>query len=93
MPKNKCLQINSFIFYSNGGGRSGAFLAVDANLELLQRTGQLDVYEYGRTLANARQHLIVKMFNFYKKQPSSFQSSVEQYTFIYDGEQRGMKLS
>nr|CAD2183871.1 unnamed protein product [Meloidogyne enterolobii] len=54
---------------SNGGGRSGAFLAVDANLELLQRTGQLDVFEYARTLINSRQNLI---------------SSVEQYTFIYD---------
>ncbi|KAF7638523.1 hypothetical protein Mgra_00001897 [Meloidogyne graminicola] len=54
---------------SNGGGRSGAFLAVDANLELLQKTGQLDVYEYSRTLINSRQNLI---------------SSVEQYTFIYD---------
>ncbi|KAL3083504.1 hypothetical protein niasHS_011306 [Heterodera schachtii] len=54
---------------SNGGGRSGAFLALDANLELLQRTGQLDVYEYGRTLANSRQHLI---------------DTVDQYIFIYD---------
>ena len=49
----------NFNFSSNGGGRSGAFLSVDANLELLHRTGQLDVFEYGRTLANARQHLIV----------------------------------
>uniref|UniRef100_A0A183BP33 Tyrosine-protein phosphatase domain-containing protein n=1 Tax=Globodera pallida TaxID=36090 RepID=A0A183BP33_GLOPA len=54
---------------SNGGGRSGAFLALDANLELLQRTGQLDVYEYGRTLANSRQHLV---------------DTVDQYMFIYD---------
>lgn len=54
---------------SNGGGRSGAFLALDANLELLKRTGQIDVYEYGKILINARPHLI---------------DSVNQYQFIYD---------
>lgn len=55
--------------FSNGGGRSGAFLALDANLELMQRTGQIDVYEYAKTLVNSRQHLI---------------ESVDQYTFLYD---------
>lgn len=54
---------------SNGGGRSGAFLALDANLELLKKTGQIDVYEYGKILINARPHLI---------------DSVDQYQFIYD---------
>ncbi|PAV65801.1 hypothetical protein WR25_00972 [Diploscapter pachys] len=53
----------------NGGGRSGAFLALDANLELMKKTGQLDVYEYAKTLVNSRPHLI---------------DSVDQYTFIYD---------
>ncbi|CAD5211604.1 unnamed protein product [Bursaphelenchus okinawaensis] len=54
---------------SNGGGRSGAFLALDANLELLKKTGQVDIYEYAKTMVNCRQHLI---------------DSVEQYIFIYD---------
>ncbi|PAV85492.1 hypothetical protein WR25_21299 [Diploscapter pachys] len=54
---------------SNGGGRSGAFLALDANLELMKKTGQLDVYEYAKTLVNSRPHLI---------------DSVDQYVFIYD---------
>ncbi|CAI4221076.1 unnamed protein product [Auanema sp. JU1783] len=54
---------------SNGAGRSGAFLALDANLELMKKTGQLDVYEYAKTLVNARPHLI---------------DSVDQYQFIYD---------
>ncbi|VDK85209.1 unnamed protein product [Litomosoides sigmodontis] len=53
----------------NGGGRSGAFLALDANLELLKRTGQIDVFAYGKILINARPHLI---------------DSVNQYQFIYD---------
>lgn len=54
---------------SNGGGRSGAFLALDANLELMKKTGQLDVYEYAKTLVNSRPHLI---------------DSVDQYQFIYE---------
>jgi hypothetical protein len=35
---------NQHNLFSNGGGRSGAFLALDANLELLRQTGQVDVY-------------------------------------------------
>ncbi|KAK6735141.1 hypothetical protein RB195_018372 [Necator americanus] len=54
---------------SNGAGRSGAFLALDANLELMKKTGQLDVYEYAKTLVNSRPHLI---------------DSVDQYQFIYE---------
>lgn len=57
------------IIYSNGGGRSGTFLALDANLELLKKTGKIDVYEYGKILINARPHLI---------------DTVDQYQFIYD---------
>ena len=71
--------------FSNGAGRSGAFCALDANLELMKRTGQvsartcawfgkpsscqLDVFEYAKQLVNARPHLI---------------DSVGQYQFIYD---------
>ncbi|KAH7713468.1 Protein T13H5.1 b, partial [Aphelenchoides avenae] len=54
---------------SNGGGRSGAFLALDANLELKQRNGVVDVYEYCKTMVNSRKDLI---------------DSVSQYRFIYD---------
>lgn len=55
--------------FSNGAGRSGAFLALDANLELMKKTGQLDFFEYAKTLVNSRPHLI---------------DSVEQYMFIYE---------
>ncbi|KAK6029443.1 hypothetical protein OSTOST_04448, partial [Ostertagia ostertagi] len=64
----KCVD-NVFEVFSNGAGRSGAFLALDANLELMKKTGQLDVYEYAKTLVNSRQHLI---------------DSVDQYQFIYE---------
>ncbi|PIC44446.1 hypothetical protein B9Z55_004809 [Caenorhabditis nigoni] len=56
-------------FCCNGAGRSGAFLALDANLELMKKTGQLDFFEYAKTLVNSRPHLI---------------DSVEQYMFIYE---------
>lgn len=35
----------------------------------MKKTGQLDVYEYAKTLVNARPHLV---------------DSVDQYQFIYD---------
>uniref|UniRef100_A0A915BWH4 Uncharacterized protein n=1 Tax=Parascaris univalens TaxID=6257 RepID=A0A915BWH4_PARUN len=54
---------------SNGGGRSGAFIALDANLELMKKTDQIDVYEYAKTMVNSRPHLV---------------DSVDQYQFIYD---------
>ncbi|VDM26925.1 unnamed protein product [Toxocara canis] len=55
--------------FSNGGGRSGAFIALDANLELMKKTDQIDVYEYAKTMVNSRPHLV---------------DSVDQYQFIYD---------
>lgn len=64
-----CEEVFELILFSNGGGRSGAFLALDANLELMKKTGQLDVYEYAKTLVNSRPHLI---------------DSVDQYQFIYE---------
>ncbi|KAK6735145.1 hypothetical protein RB195_018372 [Necator americanus] len=65
-----CLELVEPVFLgSNGAGRSGAFLALDANLELMKKTGQLDVYEYAKTLVNSRPHLI---------------DSVDQYQFIYE---------
>lgn len=66
--RNRC-DAPIIVHCSNGGGRSGAFLALDANLELLKKTGQIDVYEYGKILVNSRPHLI---------------DSVDQYQFIYD---------
>ncbi|VDO24016.1 unnamed protein product [Heligmosomoides polygyrus] len=38
-------------------------------MELMKKTGQLDVYEYAKTLVNSRPHLI---------------DSVDQYQFIYE---------
>ncbi|KAE9548517.1 hypothetical protein FO519_008273 [Halicephalobus sp. NKZ332] len=57
------------MMFFNGAGRSGAYLALDANLELLKRTGQIDLYEYSKTMINARPNLI---------------DSVDQYIFMYE---------
>ncbi|CAR64683.1 Receptor-type tyrosine-protein phosphatase mu [Caenorhabditis elegans] len=68
MEKNP-VEAPMVVHCSNGAGRSGAFLALDANLELMKKTGQLDFFEYAKTLVNSRPHLI---------------DSVEQYMFIYE---------
>lgn len=43
---------------SNGGERSGVFLAIDANLELAHEEHLIDVYGYCKILINARQNLV-----------------------------------
>lgn len=44
--------------YSDGGGRSGVYLEVDANLELLEEDGLVDVFGYLKMLRNARKGLV-----------------------------------
>jgi len=44
--------------YSDGGGRSGVFCEVDANLELVEEDGLLDVYGYLRKIRNSRPGLV-----------------------------------
>lgn len=48
----------TIVHCSNGGGRCGMFLAIDANLELAKEEGTVDVYGYCKTLINARQNLV-----------------------------------
>ncbi|KHJ47866.1 Protein-tyrosine phosphatase [Trichuris suis] len=54
---------------SNGGGRSGVFLAIHANLDLAEEENVIDVYGYCRTLLNARQNIL---------------ENLDQYIYIYD---------
>ncbi|KRX42008.1 Receptor-type tyrosine-protein phosphatase mu [Trichinella murrelli] len=54
---------------SNGGGRSGVFLAIYANLDLAEAENVIDVYGYCQTLLNARQSAL---------------ENLDQYVFIYD---------
>lgn len=54
---------------SNGCGRSGAYVCLDANLQLAEEEGTVDIFNYSRALRKARVSMI---------------ESLEQYKFIYE---------
>ncbi|KAG0703005.1 Receptor-type tyrosine-protein phosphatase U [Chionoecetes opilio] len=54
---------------SDGGARTGVYLAVDSNLELHEEDGKLDVYGYVKRIKQARPGLI---------------ENASQYRFVYD---------
>lgn len=54
---------------NDGGGRSGVYLAVDANMELLEEEDCFEVFGYLKKLRQSRRGLV---------------EAVEQYKFIYD---------
>merc|ERR1711953_1443416 len=58
-----------FRFFSDGAGRSGVYLAIDANIELSEEDGVFDVYGY-----------LVKM----RQQRRGLVETLEQLKFIYD---------
>lgn len=43
---------------SDGAGRSGVFIAIDANMELLEEDGVADVFGYIKKLRQARRGLV-----------------------------------
>ncbi|XP_044746070.1 receptor-type tyrosine-protein phosphatase kappa isoform X2 [Coccinella septempunctata] len=53
---------------NDGGGRSGVYLAIDANLELAEEDHKFDVFGYMKKLRQSRKNLVEN----------------EQYKFIYD---------
>ncbi|KAK9891184.1 hypothetical protein WA026_013500 [Henosepilachna vigintioctopunctata] len=54
---------------NDGGGRSGVYLAVDANLELAEEDHKFDVFGYLKKLRQSRKGLV---------------ENLDQYKFIYD---------
>lgn len=54
---------------SDGAGRTGVFLAIDANLELAEEDGNFDVFPYVKQLRGSRRGLV---------------ESLDQYRFIYE---------
>lgn len=44
--------------YSDGGGRSGVYLAIDANMELAEEEDSFDVFGYLKKLRQSRKGLI-----------------------------------
>lgn len=51
----------SLLRFSDGAGRSGVFLAVDANLELHEEDGKFNIYGYLKKMRQARKELIEKL--------------------------------
>ncbi|XP_065569831.1 receptor-type tyrosine-protein phosphatase kappa-like isoform X2 [Artemia franciscana] len=54
---------------SDGGGRTGIYLAIDANLDLAEEDGVFQIYRYLKKLRQARKGLI---------------ETLDQYKFVYD---------
>ncbi|CAB3364623.1 Hypothetical predicted protein [Cloeon dipterum] len=54
---------------NDGGGRSGVYLAIDANLELMEEEDGFDVFGYLKKLRQSRKGLI---------------ETIDQYKFVYD---------
>lgn len=54
---------------NDGCGRTGAYLCIDANLELAEEDNVIDIYNYTRKMRQSRKYLI---------------ESLEQYKFVYD---------
>lgn len=50
---------------SDGGGRSGVYLAVDANMELAEEEDAFNVFGYLKKLRQSRRGLIENLVNFY----------------------------
>lgn len=59
----------TIVHCSDGCGRTGAYLCIDANLELSAEDGLYDVYGYSKRLKHSRRGLI---------------ENIEQYKFIYE---------
>lgn len=59
----------SIVHCSDGCGRTGAFLAIDANLELAEEDNMFDIFGYTKKMRNARKGMI---------------DSVDQYKFVYE---------
>ena len=47
-----------FLSFSDGAGRSGVYLAIDANIELSEEDGVFDVYGYLKKMRQQRRGLV-----------------------------------
>lgn len=59
----------AIVHCSNGGGRTGTFLCIDANLELVEEDNVVDIFNYTKKMRQSRRFLI---------------ENLEQYKFVYD---------
>ena len=68
-----------FVF-SDGAGRSGVYIAIDANIELCEEDGVFDVYGYLKKMRGLRRGLVETLVSFLK---SFYQSLNEQLLSQY----------
>lgn len=52
---------------NDGGGRSGVYLSVDANIELAEEEDKFDVYGYLKKLRQSRKGLVENLVSFQSK--------------------------
>ena len=50
--------VREFEFSSDGAGRSGVYIAIDANIELCEEDGVFDVYWYLKKMRGLRRGLV-----------------------------------
>ena len=50
--------VREFEFSSDGAGRSGVYIAIDANIELCEEDGVFDVYGYLKKMRGLRRGLV-----------------------------------
>lgn len=55
---NSRTYVLSRFFCSDGGGRSGVYLSIDANLELAEEEDCFDVFGYLKTLRQSRKGMV-----------------------------------
>jgi hypothetical protein len=48
----------NLIYFSDGAGRSGVYIAIDANIELCEEDGVFDVYGYLKKMRGLRRGLV-----------------------------------
>ena len=52
-------------FFSDGAGRSGVYIAIDANIELCEEDGVFDVYGYLKKMRGLRRGLVETLVSFF----------------------------
>lgn len=83
------------LYYSDGGGRSGVFMAIDANMELVEEDGLIDIFGYMKKLRQARRGLVETLVenrneishpisDFFSLTAFDILTKQEQFKFIYD---------
>ncbi len=54
---------------SDGAGRSGVYLAIDANIELSEEDGVFDVFGYVKKMRQQRRGLVESLVSAHNSQP------------------------